>query len=116
MKEDNLIKKKSFDFAIRIVNLYKYLQDEKKECIMSKQLMKSGTSVGANVYEAIRGVSRKDFINKLGIALKEAHESEYWIDLLFATKYLDKNEFDSIKEDCNDINRILIAILKSSAV
>lgn len=112
MKE-NVIKDMSFKFAVRIVKLYKFLCDEKKEYIMSKQLMKAGTSIGANVYEADRAVSKRDFTSKIGIALKEANECEYWIELLFATKYINENEYCSIKDNCGEINRILIAISKS---
>ena len=113
MKE-NIIKDKSFKFAIRIVNLYKFLQNEKKEFIMSKQLMRCGTSIGANVCEADRAVSKKDFVNKIGIALKEANECEYWIELLNATNYLSEAEYKSIKDDCSEINKILIAISKNT--
>lgn len=115
MKE-NIIKDKSFKFAVRIVNLYKILQSEKKEYILSKQLMRSGTSIGANVCEAIRAVSKKDFTNKIDISLKEAYESEYWIELLYATNYLNESEYMSIKEDCCDINKILMAIAKNLQV
>ena len=113
MKE-SVIREKSFKFAVRIVNLYNFLCSDKKEYIMSKQLMRAGTSIGANVYEADRAVSKKDFANKIGIALKEANECEYWIELLFATQYLSESEYASIKEDCGEINRILIAISKGS--
>lgn len=112
--KDNVVKEKSFEFAIRIVNLYKFLQDEKKEFIISKQLMRSGTSIGANVHEALRAVSKKDFANKMSIALKEASESEYWIDLLYATKYLDKSQYESISENCSEINKLLISIVRKS--
>jgi four helix bundle protein len=111
--KDNIVKEKSFKFAIRIVNLYKILQEEKKEYIMSKQLMRAGTSVGANVYESTRAVSKKDFSNKIGIASKEASECEYWIELLFATNYLNEKEYKSIREDCGEINKLLITISKT---
>ena len=91
MFEDNVIAVKSKAFAVRIVKLYKYLIDEKKEFVLSKQLLRSGTSIGANVYEAIRGVSKADFKNKMGIALKEASETQYWLEILFETDYLSKN-------------------------
>ena len=113
MKE-NIIKDKSFKFAVRIVNLCKFLRDEKKEYDISKQLCHSGTSIGANVREALRAVSKKDFANKMGIALKEASESEYWLELLYATKYLDKKQFESIIADCSEINKVLTAIVKKS--
>jgi len=113
MKE-NIIKDKSFRFAVRMVNLYKFLKDEKKEHEMSKQLYRAGTSIGANVHEALRAVSKKDFINKMGIALKEASESEYWLELLYATQHLDKTQYESIIADCSEINKLLISIVKNS--
>jgi four helix bundle protein len=114
--EKSIAYEKSFAFAIRITKLYKFLTDEKKEFFVSKQLMRSGIGIGANIAEALRGVSKKDFANKMGIALKEASECEYWIDLLFATEYLDKIQFESIKSDCSEINKILIAIVKKSNI
>jgi len=114
MKE-NIIKDKSFNFAIRIVNLYKFLCEEKKEYIISKQLMKSGTSIGANVSEADRAVSKKEFVNKSSIALKEANESQYWIELLYKTNYLDDVQYESLKKDIAEINKILVAIVKKSS-
>ena len=114
MKE-NIIKDKSFNFAIRVVNLYKFLREEKNEFIMSKQLMRSGTSVGANVSEADRAVSRKDFSNKSGIALKEANESDYWIELLHKTNYLDDKQYQSLKAAIIEIIKILVAIVKKSS-
>ena len=113
MKE-NIIKDKSFKFAVRIVNLYRFLKEEKKEYDMSKQLYHAGTSIGANVHEALRAVSKKDFANKMGIALKEASESEYWIELLYATHYLEKIQYESIIADCSEINKLLISIVKKS--
>lgn len=107
MKTDNIIQEKSFAFAIRIVNFYKFLNSEKKENILSKQLLRSGTSIGADVEEAIGGVSDKDFLNKLGIAYKEARESIYWPKLLYATDYTTKNEFESIFNDAEEICKIL---------
>jgi len=113
--KENIIKEKSFGFAVRIVKLYSYLHKSKKEYIMSKQLMRAGTSIGANVHEADRAVSNKDFANKIGIALKEANECEYWIELLYATQYLSEREYCSIRDDCGEINRVLIAISKTAA-
>ncbi len=107
MKTNNIIQEKSFAFAIRIVNLYKHLIAEKKEFILSKQLLRSGTSIGANVEEAIGGVSDKDFLNKLGIAYKEARESIYWLKLLNATGYITENEFQSLINDAEEICKIL---------
>ncbi|MDO4504289.1 MAG: four helix bundle protein [Clostridia bacterium] len=111
---DNIILNKSKIFAIRIINLYKYLCDAKNEYVISKQLLRSGTSIGANIREAVVAQSKKDFISKMNIALKEASESEYWIELLFETDYISKNEFDSIKSDCSEINKLLISIVKTS--
>jgi four helix bundle protein len=88
MKKDNIIQQKSFAFAIRVVNLYKFLTNEKKEFVLSKQLLRSGTSIGANVEESIGGQSEKDFLSKLSIAYKEARKTMYWLKLLLATDYL----------------------------
>jgi four helix bundle protein len=107
MKSNNIIQEKSFAFAIRIVNLYKHLNTEKKESVLSKQLLRSGTSIGANVEEAIGGVSDKDFLNKLGIAYKETRESIYWLKLLNATGYITENEFQSLFNDAEEICKIL---------
>ena len=95
MKE-NIIKEKSFAFAIRIVKLYQYLQDSKKEFVLSKQLLRSGTSVGAMVREAEHSESTNDFVHKLSIAQKEINEVLYWLELLFATEYINKTEYESI--------------------
>ncbi len=113
MKE-NVVKDKSFEFAVRVVNLYKYLVDSKKEFVLSKQLLKSGTSVGANIEEGVAGQSKKDFVAKLSISLKEAKETHYWLQLLHRCEYLDKKMFDSIIRDCNEIIVILTSILKTS--
>jgi four helix bundle protein len=113
MKKDNIIQQKSFAFAIRIVNLYKFLTAEKKEFVLSKQLLRSGTSIGANVEESIGGQSEKDFLSKLSIAYKEARESMYWINLLQATDYLEKEQVDSILKDAEEICKILGSIQKT---
>ena len=114
MKQNNLILDKSFAFAVRIVKLYKYLCDEQKEYVLSKQLLRSGTSIGANIKEAIRGFSKKDFRFKLGIALKEASETEYWLELLYETEYISEKQFLSMNDDCIELIKILTAILNSS--
>jgi four helix bundle protein len=106
MKE-NIIQQKSFAFAIRIVNLYKYLTVEKKEYVLSKQMLRSGTSIGANIEESIGGVSEKDFINKLSISYKEARETIYWLKLLHATDFLTAAEFESLHSDAEEIGKIL---------
>ena len=111
---DNIIAEKSKQFAIRIVNLYKYLLKEKREFILSKQLVRSGTGIGANVAEAICAISKKDFTAKMYIAYKECSESLYWIELLHETEYLDNKEFDSIWNQCKELHKILSSITKSS--
>jgi len=113
MKKDNIIQIKSYDFAIRIVKLYKHLSQEKKEFVLSKQLLRSGTSIGANVEEAIGGQSRKDFYAKLTISYREARESHYWIRLLKDTEYLTSKEADSLLFDIDEILKIIGSIQKS---
>lgn len=113
MKE-NVVKSKSFAFAVRIVNLFKYLSDEKHEYVLSKQLLRSGTAIGAPVREAEQAESKADFIHKLSIALKEANETDYWIELLSETKYLKEAEYRTIKEDALELIRLLVSIIKSS--
>ena len=110
---DNAVVVKSKALAIRIVGAYKYLTQEKCEFVMSKQLLRSGTSIGANVKEAIRGQSKPDFYSKLNIALKEASETEYWLEILYETEYIDKKLFDSIISDCREIIKLLISITKT---
>ena len=109
----NIIVVKSKDFAIRIVKLYKYLNENKKEYVLSKQLLKCGTSIGANVKEAIRGQSKSDFYAKMNIALKEASETEYWLEILKETEYIDDVSFKSIYADCQEILKILMSITKT---
>ena len=111
MKE-NLIAKKSFSFSVRIVNLQKYLTEQKKEYVISKQIYKSGPSIGANIAEAQRAQSTADFVSKMKIALKEANETQYWLQLLHETHYLSGREFDSIHEDLVEVLKILTAICK----
>lgn len=110
---DNAIVDKSKFFAIRIVRAYKYLTAEKNEYVLSKQLLRSGTSIGANVKEAIRGQSKPDFYSKLNIALKEASETEYWLEILYETEYIDKKLFDSINSDCQELINLLVSITKT---
>ncbi len=111
---ENQIEAKSFQFAIRVVNLCKYLRTEKKEFILSKQLLRCGTSIGANVAEAQQAQSRPDFISKLNIALKEAEETKYWLRLLCATDYLTGYQFKSMNVDCQELVKLLVAIVKSA--
>ena len=113
MKESNVILEKSKSFAIRIVKLCKYLND-RNEYVLSKQLLRSGTSVGANVREAQRGQSKADFVSKMNIALKEACETEYWLEILFETEYLNKEEFESIYNDNKEITKLLMSIIKTA--
>ncbi|GGG40272.1 four helix bundle protein [Bizionia arctica] len=110
----NIIKEKSFDFAVDIVNLYKDLAYNKKEYVMSRQLLKSGTSIGANVREAEFAQSKPDFINKMSISLKEANETDYWLDLLHATNFLNADEFEKFKPKSQEMLRLLVSIVKSS--
>ena len=105
---------KSFRFATRIVNVYKYMTENKKEFILSKQLLRCGTSIGANISEAQQGQSRADFVSKLSIALKEAYETNYWLRLLYATDYLSNAEFSSLIQDCQELEKMLTAIIKTT--
>ena len=111
---DITVEQKSFQFAVRIVRLYKYLRSVKKEFVLAKQLLRSGTSIGANVAEAQQAQSRADFISKMNIALKETAEANYWLRLLHATEYLNDQEFQSVFEDCNEVGKMLTAIIKST--
>ena len=111
----NVIVEKSFDFAVRIVNLRKYLTREHKEFVLSKQLLRSGTSIGANVSEAQRGQSKADFTAKMSIALKEASETEYWIKLLYRTEYLNKEQFESLNGDIQELIGLLMAICRTAS-
>ena len=114
MVNGNVIVDKSMEFAVRTVKLYKYLSSSKEENVMSKQLLRSGTSIGANVKEAVYGQSKKDFIAKMSIGLKEAVESEYWLELLFRTEYLMQEEFESMQSDCSEIAKMLTRIIKTA--
>ena len=111
---DDVVESKSFNFAVRIINLYKYLTDKKSEYVLSKQLLRSGTSIGANVAEAEQAQSKPDFVSKMNIAIKETSETKYWIKLLQATDYLSKEESNSILDDCVELEKILVKIIKSS--
>ena len=111
---DDILLRKSMDFAVRIVNAYKHLTAEKRENVLSKQLLRSGTSIGANAREAVYGQSRKDFISKMSIALKEASETEYWLELLTRTEYLTDEQYESLQNDCSELAKMLTAIVKSS--
>jgi len=117
-KYNNHIENNIYDiskaFAIRVVRLYNYLTDEKQEYILSKQLLRSGTSIGANVFEGKNAQSRADFSSKMNIALKEATESEYWLDLLHETHYINDTEFEPISNDSNKIIAVLTKIVKAT--
>ena len=112
--KQNILKDKSFLFAVRMVNLYKYLKKEYGEYIISHQLIRSGTSIGAIIREAEHAESTKDFIHKLNIGLKEANESKYWLDLLFATEFLSQKMYESLNNDCVELLKILIASVKTN--
>ncbi len=111
---ESLTLDKSKEFAIRIVKLYKYLRDDKREFILSKQLLRSGTSIGANLSEALYGVSRSDFLAKVFISLKECAETRYWLELLYKTDYLTDIEFTSIDNDCTELMKLLTSIVKTT--
>ncbi len=114
MKKGNIIHVKSYQFAIRIVNLSRHLQEVQKEYVLSKQLLRSGTAPGALVREAEHAQSKKDFINKMSIALKEINETEYWLNLLKDTSHINEEQFQSMNKDCVEILKILASIVKSS--
>jgi len=114
IEKENIIKTKSYKFALRIIKLYKYLIEEKKEYVLSKQLLRSGTSIGANIEEAIGGISKKDFLNKIYTAYKEARESRYWINLLRDSEYISINAAESLNADCEEIIKITGKIISSS--
>jgi four helix bundle protein len=113
MKE-NAVKNKSLEFAVEIVNLYKLIVEQKKEYVMTRQLLKSGTSIGANIREAEQAQSPADFVHKLSISLKEANETEYWLELLYITKFIEENSFKNINIKCDELKRLLTAIIKTS--
>ncbi|PKQ64825.1 hypothetical protein BZG02_02955 [Labilibaculum filiforme] len=110
----NVVKDKSFGFAIRVVKLYQFLVSDKKEYVLSKQLLRSGTSVGAMVREAEHAETKKDFIHKMAIAQKEINESIYWLELLKGTDYLSESEFESLNLDAVEIIKLITAIIKSA--
>ncbi|MFH1296906.1 MAG: four helix bundle protein [Bacteroidota bacterium] len=114
MKKDNVVKQKSYAFSIRIVKLYKFLCEEKKEFTLSKQLLRSGTAIGALVRESEHAESNADFIHKLSISLKEANETDYWLNILKDTGYLEPNLFQSLLKDNNELLKLLTSIIKTS--
>lgn len=114
MKEDNITLLKAKKCAVRTVRLYKYLCDEKREYVLSKQLLRSGTSIGANVSEALCGISKKDFLAKMYIAFKECVETQYWLELLKDTDYLSAGEYLSIINDSEELRKLLSSITKTT--
>jgi four helix bundle protein len=114
MSSDSIAREKSKAFAVRIIRLYQYLCSEHREFVLSKQILRSGTSIGANITEAIYGSSRKDFIAKLRISLKECAETLYWLDLLYTCDFLSIKLYESLSQDCEELRRILSASIKSS--
>jgi len=110
----NTIEVKSYDFAIRIVNLHKYLNRQKEIHFLSNQMLRSGTAIGALIQEAVHAQSKADFLNKMNVSLKEANETMYWIRLLHSTHYLKDNEFASIHKDCEEIVKLLASIVKTT--
>ena len=116
MDKNNIIRDKSYAFAIRIVNAYKFLTESKKEFVLSKQLLRSGTAVGALVAEAIFAQSGPDFLSKMNIALKEANETKYWLALLKDTGSLEEDQYDSISNDCKELVALLVSIVKSMKI
>jgi four helix bundle protein len=113
MKEGNLVRLKSFSFAVRIVKLSVYLRENKKEFVLSKQILRSGTSIGANIEEAIGSQSKKDFASKISISYKETRETKYWIELLKETDYLDYQQYQSLLVDCEELLKIIGSIKKT---
>jgi len=112
--EKNIIKEKSFAFALRIVKLHRFLNEEKREYVLSKQLLRSGTAVGALVREAEQAESKADFIHKMAIALKEANETDYWVELLFQSERINQKKYESIKPDAVELIKLLTSIIKTS--
>ena len=112
--KDNPLKDKSFAFALRVVKLGRFLCQEHKEFVLAKQLLRSGTAVGALVREAEQAESKADFVHKLSIALKEANETDYWIELLYQSQLIDKSGYDSIKPDIVELLKLLVSVVKTS--
>ncbi|MDY2915253.1 MAG: four helix bundle protein [Alloprevotella sp.] len=111
---ESIVANKSRQFAVRIIRLGQYLQTEKKEFILSNQIIRSGTSIGANIVEALKAISQKEFLQKMYIAFKECNETMYWLDLLYATDYLSEQQFQSLNNDCAELQKILSSITKTT--
>jgi four helix bundle protein len=114
MKGKNIVKEKSYLFAIRIVKLYKHLSEEKKEFVLSKQILRCGTSIGALIREGEQAESKLDFIHKLAIALKEANETDYWLDILKDTNFIEEKMYNSFSKDCKELIKLLTSIIKTT--
>ena len=114
MNGDNVVMKKSFEFSVRIVRVYQYMCSEHKEYVLSKQLLRCGTSIGANINEAQYAISKKEFLSKMYIAFKECAETMYWLKLLLRTDYLTESQYNSIIQDCNELHALLSSITKSA--
>lgn len=114
MARQSIVGDKSLAFAKRIAKLYRFLVDKKKETIMSKQILRSGTSIGANIREGLFAQSRKDFISKMNIALKEAGETDYWLEILYSAEYLIEMEYKSLKNDNDELIKLLSPIIKTT--
>ena len=111
---ESIVANKSRQFAVRIIRLGQYLQTEKKEFILSNQIIRSGTSIGANIVEALKAISQKEFLQKMYIAFKECNETMYWLDLLYATDYLSEQQFQSLNNDYAELQKILSSITKTT--
>jgi four helix bundle protein len=114
IKSESIIAGKAYAFALEIVRIYKKLANDKKEYVLSKQLLRSGTSIGANINEAMSGQSKRDFVHKLNIALKEARETSYWLNLLKDAEYINVIEFDKLNKGCNEIVKMLSSIIMTT--
>ena len=114
MKKDNVIINKSKEFAIEAIKAYKLLKDDKREFVLSKQFLRSATSIGANIREGLNSISKKEFLSKLNISLKEAFETEYWLELLFETDYINEKQFEVLKLKCVELIKLLTAIIKTT--
>ena len=112
--KDSVVREKSYTFALRIIRAYKYLSQEQREFVLSKQMLRSGTSIGALVKEAEHAQSRADFVNKMNVALKEANETEYWLMLLKDSEYVDEKSYSSIHQDCSELIKLLASIVKTT--
>ena len=113
MEYEKTVKYKSKKFSVRIINLYKYLCDKKNEYVLSKQILRSGTSIGANIAESECAISKKDFLSKIYIALKESAETLYWLDLLYETEYITDSQYESLYADCEEIKKMLSSTTKT---